>query len=54
MLLGKVSEITLLNKLSSYLVIPEGVAQELDQGPADVPARTWLHLEGSTFIRRLD
>lgn len=52
--LGKVSEITLLNKLSSNLVIPEGVAQELDLGPADDPARTWLHLDGSTFIRRLD
>jgi predicted nucleic acid-binding protein len=52
--LGKVAEIALLERLCSTLVIPEGVVHELDRGPNDDPARIWVQGEGACFIRRLE
>lgn len=52
--LGKVPAITLLEGMCSELVIPEGVVRELNQGPANDPARLWIHREGASFVRRLD
>lgn len=53
-ILGKVAGIPLLNKLCSDLVIPVGVAQELDQGLANDPARNWINGEGVSFVRGLN
>ena len=53
-ILGKVSGITLVEKMCSDLIIPEGVFRELDRGPADDPARNWIHGEGASFVRRLE
>ncbi len=46
-ILGKVSQIGLLEELCSSIIIPEGVATELDQGPVEDPARIWLHERGA-------
>ena len=51
-ILGKVAGIPLLNKLCSDLVIPVGVAQELDQGLVNDPARNWINGEGVSPIDR--
>lgn len=53
-ILGKISAINLLEEMSSDLVIPEGVATELHQGPDNDPARIWMHGQGISFVRRLD
>ncbi len=53
-ILGKVSGITLLEKMCLDLIIPEGVVRELDQGSSDDPARAWIHGEGASFVRRLE
>ncbi len=52
-ILGKVAGISLLEKICSDLVVPEGVVRELDQGSADDPARIWIHGEGASYVRRL-
>jgi predicted nucleic acid-binding protein len=40
--------------MCSDLVIPEGVAQEIDEGPVDDPARIWLHEQGTPLVHRLE
>jgi predicted nucleic acid-binding protein len=40
--------------MCSDLIIPEGVAREIDQGPVDDPAKTWIHGRGETFVRRVE
>ncbi len=52
--LGKVSQIRLLEELCSDLIIPDGVVRELDQGPADDPARIWIREHGAPFVRRIE
>lgn len=52
--LGRVSGINLLERMCSNLIVPEGVAQELDGGSADDPARNWIHGGGASFVRRLE
>ena len=51
--LGKVSGISLLERMCSDLIVPEGVVRELDQGSAADPARIWIHGEGASFLCRL-
>jgi predicted nucleic acid-binding protein len=51
---GKISAIHLLEEICSDLVIPEGVAMELHQGPDNDPARIWMHGSGISLVRRLD
>ena len=41
-LLGKVSGLHWVTALCERLLIPAGVATEIQQGPADDPARIWL------------
>lgn len=45
--LGKVAEIALLERLCSTLVIPDGVVHELDRGPNNDPAREVVLAKGS-------
>lgn len=51
--LGKTSKITLLERMGTDIVIPEGVVRELDRGSANDPARKWIHAEGASRIRTL-
>lgn len=53
-ILGKVAGISLLTKLCSDMVIPVGVAQELDRGSVNDPARNWINGEGVSFVRGLE
>jgi len=50
--LARISQIDLLIKLGNALIIPEGVAQEIDCGPATDPARNWLRETGVSFVRK--
>lgn len=50
--LGKVSQIALIRRMTSDLVIPEGVVGEVDQGPADDQAKKWIHEGGACLVRR--
>ena len=52
--LGKLSSLYLFERMRPNLVIPEGVAHELDQGPDNDPARVWIHREAVPFLRNLD
>jgi predicted nucleic acid-binding protein len=52
--LGKISGISLLERMCSDLIFPEGVTWELDKGSADHPANVWIHREGASFVRRLE
>ncbi len=53
-ILGKLSSLYLFEKMCLKLVIPAGVAHELDQGPVNDPARNWLHREGASFVRDIE
>jgi len=46
-ILGKLSSLFLFERMCPNLVIPEGVAHELDQGPDNDPARVWILREGA-------
>ena len=52
--LAKISRLPLFGQLCSEVVIPAGVAGEVDRGPVEDLARTWLQGAGAQFIRRLD
>lgn len=52
-ILGKLSSLYLFERMCPNLVIPEGVAHELDQGSDNDPARVWIHREGAPFVRNL-
>ena len=51
--LGKVSAIHLLETICLDLVVPEGVARELEQGSADDRARAWIRGKGASSVRRV-
>ena len=53
-LLAKIDHQHLLKELPDLLVIPEPVAQEIEAGPSDDPARQWLHGRGKDFIRPIE
>lgn len=50
-LLAKIEKIALLHELSDQLVIPIGVAQEIQQGVQEDPARQWLKNQGHVWIQ---
>jgi predicted nucleic acid-binding protein len=50
-ILGKLSQIELLIKLTDKLVVPEAVAKEIEQGADNDPAKIWLKKEGAEFVR---
>ncbi|MCX5683783.1 MAG: DUF3368 domain-containing protein, partial [Planctomycetota bacterium] len=39
-----------LGKLAAEIVIPAGVAGEVENGPAEDSARRWLQTEGATHV----
>jgi len=41
-LLGKIGRLDLLRTLTSALLIPQGVKQEVERGDPDDPARRWI------------
>jgi len=53
-LLGKIGQIDLLCRLSAELIIPSGVAEELEAGQECDPARHWLRAHGRPFVREAD
>jgi hypothetical protein len=48
--LAKISLRHLLPVLSSDLVIPDGVAREINEGPVDDPANTWIQSSTAAYI----
>jgi predicted nucleic acid-binding protein len=48
--LGRVGQIELLPQLCDEIVIPEGVAQEIESGPPRDPAAVWLREHGHRFV----
>ena len=50
-ILGKLSRLSLLTDLAETLVIPTAVAEEIEQGPEDDPARVWLSGPGRDFVK---
>lgn len=53
-LLGKINRLDLLTDLYAEVIIPQGVATEIRAGSEDDPARSWLDLSASTWIREVD
>ncbi len=53
-LLSKIGQVALLHELSDELVIPAGVAQEIQQGTENDAARRWLKNEGQKWVRETD
>ena len=49
--LGKISQLSLLLKLADEVIVPEGVAAEVGRGPDGDPARIWLETEGRNLVR---
>lgn len=49
--LARISHVHLFEKLSHELVVPDGVAKEINKGPSDDPARAWIEGPGTRFIR---
>jgi predicted nucleic acid-binding protein len=50
-ILGKIAQIPLLANLAQTLVIPAGVASEIDAGAETDPARQWLSGRGRTYVQ---
>ncbi len=48
--LGAIGRLDLLTALGVRLVIPDGVAHEIGQGPTDDPARVWLAGQGQAHL----
>lgn len=49
-LLAKVGHLDLFSKLAEQVIIPASVADEVNQGPSDDPARQWLVGAGARLI----
>ena len=52
--LSKIGRIALLPALADTLIIPGAVADEIDAGAGDDPARVWLRGPGQPYIQRPD
>lgn len=50
-LLAKIAQASLLPELCETLVIPAGVAREVQAGEASDPGNLWLAAEGAAYIR---
>lgn len=50
-ILGKIAQIPLLPVLAQALVIPAGVASEINAGPETDPASQWLSGPGRTYVQ---
>ena len=51
--LAKVGQIQLFSDLFDEVIIPSGVAEEIEQGPEDDPARIWLRDYGTKWIQEV-
>ena len=49
--LAKIGRISLLEELCEELIIPGGVAKEINDGPTDDAARKWLRDKGTQFLQ---
>ena len=49
--LARINHLFLLQHLAEELVVPAGVAKEIDLGPEDDPARQWLQSYGQELVR---
>lgn len=49
--LAKASHLFLLQELCDQIIIPEGVAEEIQKGPEDDPARNRISTEGKPFVQ---
>ncbi len=52
-ILGKVSLLHLLTRLSNELIIPEGVAIEILKGPRNDKAKIWMKKEGKNYKKNI-
>ena len=52
--LAKIDRIHLLTQLCDEMVIPQGVADEIQQGNYDDAALSWIRSEGQTFLKETD
>ena len=52
--LGKMGRLGWLDQLAAEIVIPSGVAREIEIGPADDGARQWLQSEGAARVRGVE
>lgn len=50
-LLSKIGQVALLHELPDEMVIPAGVAQEIQRGAKNDVARRWLENEGNTYVQ---
>lgn len=51
--LAKIGRVSLLNALCDSVLIPAGVAAEIERGPEGDPARIWLHTDGRKWIQNV-
>ena len=49
--LCSINKASFLTELCDHLLIPKGVAEEIDRATEDDPARIWLEEFGGTFIK---
>jgi predicted nucleic acid-binding protein len=49
--LAKISQVHILPKLCADLLIPQAVAQEIEDGPEDDPAKQWLRTFGKQWVK---
>jgi len=47
----KIGRAGLLCELCDDIVIPSGVADEINQGPVNDPARRWLNQQGRNYVK---
>ncbi len=52
--LGKLGHLDWLDQLATEVVIPSGVAQEIENGPPGDAARRWLQAVGAPHVRAID
>jgi predicted nucleic acid-binding protein len=52
--LAKIDQINLLAQLCDEMVIPQGVAMEIEQGDYDDAALSWIRAEGQAFLKQTD
>jgi predicted nucleic acid-binding protein len=52
--LGKMGRLDWLGQLATEIVIPSGVAREIESGPSDDTARQWLQAAGAPIVRAVD
>jgi len=52
--LGRLSQLPLLPQLAEVLTVPVAVAQEVERGPEEDPARAWVSGAGRAFVQECE